>query len=149
MAQAIAPRAASYEIVCEGIAGVVRLSPDACAAYRDAIAGQDKLSVQLRTHLARYFREFCEHADCHKRLNPQQFKREDSLKDGYGGEVVVWAFKAPKWRLYGAIIPDASGRRCFVGTRVDADKKRDKADQALLRATAKDIGGLAELRGKK
>jgi hypothetical protein len=148
MAQTAAPRAADYETVCEGVAAAVRLAPDACAKYRQAIAGQDKLSVQRRAHLARYFREFCEHPDFHKRLNPQQFKREGSFKDGYGGEVVVWTFKAPKWRLYGANLTVA-GKRCFVGTRVDADKKRDKADQALLKTTAKDIGSLAELRGNK
>ena len=34
----------------------------------------------------------------------------------------------------------------FVGTRVDADKKQDKADHALLSATAKDIGALQEYR---
>jgi hypothetical protein len=148
MAQIEAPRARDYEIVHAGKAADVRLAPKACADYRQAIAGQDKLSVQRRTHLTRYFTEFCEHAEFHKRLNPQQFKREGSFKDGYGGEVVVWTFKAPKWRLYGANLTVA-GRRCFVGTRVDADKKQDKADQALLKATAKDIASLAELRGNK
>ncbi len=60
----------------------------------------------------------------------------------------IWTFKAPKWRLYGAIL-SVGGKRCFVGTRVDANKKQDKADQALLKATAKDIGELQELRKSK
>lgn len=141
MAQNPAPRAADYEVVWQGGAATVRLAPGACAAYRQAIDGQDKLSVQRRVHLARYFREFCEHSDFHRRLNHKQFKREGSYKDGKGGEVAVWTFKAPKWRVYGAILT-VDGKRCFVGTRVDADKKQDRADQTLLRATAKDIGGL-------
>jgi hypothetical protein len=147
MAQIVAPRAASYETVREGSAAAVRLAPAACAAYRQAIEGQDKLSVQRRTHLGRYFAEFCDHVQVHKRLNPQQFKREGSFKDGQGGEVAIWTFKAPKWRVYGAIMTVA-GKKCFVGTRVDADKKQDKADQSMLRAAAKDIGDLAEYRAK-
>jgi hypothetical protein len=146
MAHVTAPRASDYETVCEGVAAAVRLAPKVYAEYCQAIAGRDKLSVQRRAHPGRYFGAFCEHLDFHKRLNPQQFKREGSFKDGYGGEVVVWTFKAPKWRVYGAILTVA-GKRCFVGTRVDADKKRDKADQALLKATARDIGSLAEGRG--
>jgi hypothetical protein len=147
MAHSFAPRAIDYEIVCEGRAACVRLAPNACAKYRQAIDGQDKLSVQRRTHLARYFAEFCEHSDVRSRLNPKQFKREGTFKDGHR-EFSIWTFKAPKWRLYGAIL-QVAGKRCFVGTRVDPDKKQDKADQTLLRLTAKDIGGLAEMQGTK
>lgn len=147
MAQLAAPKASEYEIVHAGVSATVRLAPNACADYHQAIAGNDKVSMQRRTHLGRYFAEFCGHADFHKRLNPKQFRREGSFKDGFGGEVAVWTFKAPKWRLYGAILVVA-GQRCFVGTRVDADKKRDRADQDMLKATAKDIGGLAEWRAK-
>jgi hypothetical protein len=147
MAQA-APKAADYETVCEGDAAAVRLAPKAYAAYQKAIEKQDTLSVQRKTHLGRYFREFCDHVEFYIRLNPHQFKREDTLKDGQGGEVAVWAFKGPQWRVYGAILR-VNGKRCFVGTRVDAAKKRDKADQAMLKATAKDIGKLLEYQVKK
>jgi hypothetical protein len=149
MAPSLAPMATDYEVVCDGTAGAVRLAPSAHASFSQAIDGNDKLSMQRKTHLERYFGAFCEHIDYHKRLNPKQFKREGSFKDGRGGEVVVWTFKAPKWRLYGAILNNVAGKRCFVGTRVDADKKRDRADQGLLRATAKDIGDLVEQQGKK
>jgi len=98
--------------------------------------------------LQRYFGEFCEHREFYRRLNSEQFKREDGLKDGFGGLVAVWAFKAWKWRLYGSILP-VHGKSCFVGTRVDASKKRNKANQAILRATARDIGSLAEYLSKK
>lgn len=148
MAQPVAPRASDYEIVLEGDAGAVRLSPSAVARYRAAIAGQDALSVQRKVHLERYFRAFCERGDFHAQLNPKQFKKEGSFKDGNGTEVGVWVFKAWKLRVYGGILT-VSGKRCFVGTRVDPDKKRDRADQALLRATAKDIGRLVEARSKR
>jgi hypothetical protein len=147
MAQSNAPKAADYETVCDGDAAAIRLAPKACKAYRKAIEKTDKISLQRKTHLGRYFREFCDHMDFHTRLNPQQFKREDTLKDGVGGEVGIWTFKGPKWRVYGAILV-VNGKRCFVGTRVDSNKKQDKADQAMLRATAKDIGNLAEYRAK-
>lgn len=145
MAREVAPRAADYEVVMEGEAAAIRLAQKACAEYRQAIAENDRISVKRRTHLDRYFRAFCEHDDFYKRLNPEQFKREATLKDGRDGEVGIWAFKAPKMRIYGAIL-QVGGKRCFVGTRVDADKKQDKADHALLSATAKDIGALQEYR---
>lgn len=147
MAKVALPKAGDYEEVWNGPAASIRLAPKACRQYRQAIAGNDTLSVQRRTHLGRYFAEFCEHTEFKTRLNDHQFKREGSFKDGYGGEVSIWTFKARKWRLYGAILP-IGGRRCFVGTRVDASKKQDKADQDMLRQTAKDIGGLAEMRAK-
>lgn len=148
MAQLDAPRASDYEIVCEGSAGAVRLAPSAIAKYREAIAGQDVLSQRRKVQLGRYFGVFCERDDVHTQLNPLQFKKEGNFKDGNGAEVAVWAFKAWKWRVYGGILT-VSGKRCFVGTRVDPDKKKDKADQALLRATAKDIGRLFEARGRR
>jgi hypothetical protein len=147
MAKAQLPRASDYEVVWDGPAASVRLAPRACQKYRQAVADQDTLSVQRRTHLERYFTEFCGHPVVHKRLNDQQFKREGSFKDGYGGEISIWTFKARKWRVYGAILV-IGGKRCFVGTRVDSSKKQDKADQDMLRQTAKDIGGLLEVRAK-
>lgn len=141
MAKAYEPGAADYEVVWEGPAGAIRLAPRAFKKYRQAVAGRDTLSVQRKTHLERYFAEFCEHTEFNKRLNDQQFKREGAFKDGSGGEISIWTFKARKWRLYGAILT-VSGKRCFVGTRVDSAKKQDKADQGMLKQTAKDIGSL-------
>ncbi len=39
-------------------------------------------------------------------------------------------------------------RRCFVGVKVDPDKKNDQADRAILNAAAKIIGSLAEYASK-
>jgi hypothetical protein len=142
-----APRAADYEVVWDGPAAAIRLAPDPLAAYRLAIGGADEISTKRNAHLKRYFREFCDHREFYKRLNSEQFKREDTLKDGRGGVVPVWTFKAWKWRLYGSIIA-INGKPCFVGMRVDASKKQNKANQKLLKATAKDIGSLAEYRSR-
>src|ERR1044072_494585 len=119
MALGTAPRAADWGIVVEGQEAAVRLAPDALDGYPHVPRGTDELSTKRRTHLQRYFREFCEHREFYKRLNTEQFKREDSYKDGQGGSVAVWAFKAWKWRLYGSILA-VNGKTCFVGTRVDA-----------------------------
>ena len=83
MAREVAPRAADYEVVMEGEAAAIRLAQKACAEYRQAIAENDRISVKRRTHLDRYFRAFCEHDDFYKRLNPEQFKREATLKLAY------------------------------------------------------------------
>jgi hypothetical protein len=57
--------------------------------------------------------------------------------------VAVWTFKGWQWRLYGAILK-VMGRRCFVGVDVDPNKKKDRADQAKLKSSAKAIAELDE-----
>jgi len=77
------------------------------------------------------------------RLSDEKFKKEDDFSDGHHGTVAISAFKARQWRLYGAILT-VNGKRCFVGVRVDADKKRDNADQDIMKRAAKDVGDLSE-----
>jgi hypothetical protein len=45
--------------------------------------------------------------------------------------------------MYGAVLT-VEGEKCFVGVRVDPDKKKDRADRSLLEAAARDIGALPE-----
>lgn len=139
------PSAAQFEVVCVGGMGVVRLSPAAHADYAQAIHGNDKISLQRKTHLQRYFQEFC--ASLRPRLSEEKFKKEANFPDGSGGQVSIWAFKAWQWRLYGSIL-NVAGKRCFVGTRVDAAKKQNRADQGVLRSAASDIAGLKEYGAK-
>ena len=121
----------------------MRLCPIAMQEFVKVRDGTDQLSRQRLTHLRRSFREFC---DVHPhRLPPEKFKKEGDFPDGLGGTVAVFAFKAWQWRLYGAVL-NVAGRRCFVGMRVDPEKKQDRANQSLLRATATDIAGLHEHR---
>jgi hypothetical protein len=133
--------AAGYRVVCEGPVGKVRLAPPAWQEYRQVIEGEDRLSVQRATHLGRCFTEYC--ANVQPRLSPEKFKKEGNYPDGHGGTVAIWEFKAWQWRLYGATVRVA-GQRCFVGVRVDPSKKRNKADQAMLKSAALDIGNLIE-----
>ncbi len=135
------PSAVEFPVVRDGPYAAIRLSPDAHAQYQQLFETNNTLAVQRRRHLARYFERFCEIGP--ESLGPEKFKREDSLPDGRGGHVSVYTFKPFKWRLYGGILTVAR-KRCFVGTRVDPDKKQDKADQQLLRAVAKDIADLLE-----
>jgi hypothetical protein len=123
------------------------MAPAVKEVYDQAIAGKDKNSVQRRVHLQRSFKEFCENDEFWRRLSDEKFKREGKFPDGLGDDATIWVFKAWQWRLYGAIIR-VNGRRCFVAVRVDPSKKRDRADQALLKATAKAIGELPEYGAK-
>jgi hypothetical protein len=123
------------------------MSPAEKAAYDQAIANEDEISVRRRTHLKRYFSEFCENDDFHRRLNERQFKNEGKFSDGRGGKTTIWTFKAWQWRVYGAILT-VKERRCFVGVKVDPDKKQDRADRNILKATAKVIGSLIEYGSK-
>jgi hypothetical protein len=124
--------AAEFEVVCTGPVAEIRLSPTASAEYQRDTKGNDSVSTKRRVHLQRYFREVCDHNP--HRLSIEKFRKEDNFADGRGSEVAVWAF---------------AGRRCFVGVRVDAAKKQDKADQQLLKAAASDISRLREYRPEK
>lgn len=144
------PSALDYQVVCHGDAGDIRLAPETYVDYMQAIDGNDKISIQRRTQLSRYFREFCDHAHFFKRLSELKFKNEGNFAVGNSSQMTatVWAFKAWKWRLYGAIL-QVDARRCFVGVNVDPNKKKDKADPKMLRDTAHKIGALLEFGGQK
>ena len=94
-------KAASYPTIMVGSVGDIRMSPPEHLMYREAIEGNDEISVRRRTHLQRYFTQFCESDDYHRRLNDEQFKREGKFPDGRSGNAtnaVVWTFKAWQWR---------------------------------------------------
>jgi hypothetical protein len=139
--------ASAYYIACQGTVADVRMSPEAEAHYLEVIEGKDEISVKRKVQLARYFREFCENAHFSRRMSDQKFKNEGNFPDGHGTQVTVWTFKSWQWRLYGAILR-TGGKICFVGVKVDPAKKRDRADQQMLKATAKAIAALAEYRPK-
>jgi hypothetical protein len=111
--------------------------------YVQAIEGNDKLSVQRRIRLGRYFAEFSNNVDYFNRMGQDKFKKEGNFPDGSGGEVAVWEFKAFQFRLYGGIA-EVQERRCFVGVAIDPNKKRDRADQILLATAARRLGGFCE-----
>jgi hypothetical protein len=140
-------KAADFKIAFRGSNADIRMSDAEHAAYLEAIEGNDKLSVQRRTHLHRFFKEFCNSDDYHRRLNDKQFKREGNFSVGNraANHATIWVFKAWQWRLYGSVMR-VDGRRCFVGVRVDPNKKQDKADPKILRAAAELIGALEEFK---
>jgi hypothetical protein len=135
--------AISFGRVWIGAKADVRLSPDAEKQYREAIENKDELSTKRRTHLQRYFREFCDHDDYLRRLSDQKFKKEGNFSDGLGGTVAIYTIKAWQWRVYGTVMT-VGGRRCFVGVVVDPTKKQDRADRAKLTSAAKMIAQLSE-----
>lgn len=124
-----------------GSFGTVWLSSEAYDAYKSICVAKDELSVRRKTALDRYFLEFCQSKLA--RLNDKQFKKEETFSTASGKRVAVYAFKVWKWRLYGALL-HIEGVKAFVGVRVDADKKQDKADRALMSAAAQFISELDE-----
>lgn len=136
--------AVTLRVVCRGSVADLRMTEDVFGSYMQAIGGNDKISVQRRTRLRRYFAEFVDNRDYHARLGQDKFKKEGNFPAGHpGGEVAIWEFKAFQWRLYGGIA-EIESRRCFVGVAVDPDKKRDRADQELLRIAARRLGAYSE-----
>lgn len=138
--------ASEFALVCSGPAAEVRLSPIAMREFEKICAGTDKRSIQQKQHLLRYFGRFCEHEP--HGLPDEKFKKQDNLADGLGGQVAIWEFKTWQWRLYGAILT-VGGKKCFIGVKVDPDKKTDRADRALLEAAAREISKLSEYSNTK
>jgi hypothetical protein len=97
-------KAEDFELAWRGAKADVRMSLAEMALYNQAIVNEDEISAKRRTQLARYFTEFCENDDYHRRLNDKQFKNQGKFKDGLGGKATIWAFKAWQWRVYGAIM---------------------------------------------
>ncbi|MCY1642110.1 hypothetical protein [Methylorubrum sp. SL192] len=133
--------AAGFECLAEGKGGKILLAPKALAEWQALERGRNREDIKRRVKLRKHFDEMA--ANGPGRLNDEQFKREGSFPDGAGGAVSIWVFKVWQWRLYGAFVT-IEGAQCFVGVRVDPSKKRDRADQDLLKAVAKEIGGLVE-----
>jgi hypothetical protein len=135
-----AQSAEEFEVVCIGKFRDIRLSPKCAVVYWQVIEGNDDISVRRRTHLQRYFAEYCDQKVY--RLGDQKFKREGKFPDGNGTNAAIHTFKAWQFRLYGLEMTVA-GKRTFVGVEYDY-KKQNKADQNLLKEAAKAIGRLAE-----
>lgn len=140
-------KAEDFDVAWLGAKADIRMPAAELVEYKQAIANEDEISLKRRTQLKRFFTEFCENDDWHRRLNDKQFKNEGKFPDGKGGKVAIWTFKAWQWRVYGTMMT-IKGRRCFVGVRIDPNKKQDKADRQTLKVTAKIIGALAEYAGK-
>lgn len=128
-------------VVCEGPVAHVRLSQAAHNAYLAIQDGKSDQDVRRKTHLNRYFQEYCTRAN--HRLSAEKFKKEGNFPDGRGGKVAVFVFKVWQWRLYGAVMK-VSSKKCFIGMRVDSDKKKDKANRSILESAAIDIANLVE-----
>lgn len=121
--------------VARGHYGSVWLSESACEELQKLNARTDKLGIQEAKTIERHFRRFAELGP--SRLdNNKMFKSLGKHKDGTGGRVHLFEFKAFQWRLYG-VLRNFRGGRAFLGIEVDPDKKKDKADQALLARCAK------------
>lgn len=137
--------------VAKGPCGRVLLGPEAKDEYDLVQAGRDELSVKRRVTLKRFFERFCTDRS---QLNEDHLRRELSTSDGVGrgDQVVIWAFKAWKWRLYGAIFGDENGLPTFWGVVVDPDKKQNKADPKKLKRAGTEIGrtqAYAAYRGRR
>jgi hypothetical protein len=141
--KSVALIAGSLHIICHGSVADVRMTEDVLAEYMQAIDGKDQISLQRGARLRRYFGEFANYDDYHRRMTPEQFKKEGNFSTSIGVIVAIWEFKAHQLRIYGGIA-HVAGRRCFVGVAIDPDKKRNRADQQLLATAAKRLGRFVE-----
>lgn len=122
-------------LIVQGPYGSVWLLEAANREFEKLTARTDQNGRQAAKTIRRYFDRFAEHGP--SRLDSaKMFKPLGKFPDGTGSKVQLFEFKAFQWRLYG-VLRDFRGGRAFVGVEVDPDKKKDKADQALLQRCAK------------
>lgn len=133
--------AEELKVVFSGTERQILLVEKCAEDYLQAIEGNDQISVKRRIHLTRSFDRYCHTKD--HRLPEEKFKREGKFPDGNGTNVAVYVFKGWQYRIYGSEIV-VKGIQSFVGVKTDPSKKGRKADQELLKETAKIVGRLKE-----
>ena len=109
----------------------VGLMPDVYKVY----VGLDK---RWRSKLERHFRNFGIPGTT---MPKEHFNSEGRHPTGgkQSKEVQVCAFKAFQHRIYGVVV-GIKNVETFVGLKIVEDKKRDRADQELLKRIAQNIG---------
>jgi hypothetical protein len=93
----------------------------------------DETSRREAIQIGRYFSRFADSGP--KSLGDKMFKSLGKFRDGAGNEPQIWEFKAYQFRIYG-IIAEYRRKRAFLGTECDPSKKREKADQRILKSAA-------------
>lgn len=133
---------ASFQRVATGNMHDVYLSDGVLDEYeklRQRAERNEQNSVKAWKQLERYLLRFCEHG--HRNMPEDQFKSEGAFAVGDGKKIQIYAFKPWQWRLYGAL-REFNDRPCFLGTMVDPSKKNNKADRAILEASARAFIGM-------
>jgi len=95
------------------------------------------LDERWRKKLENHFRHF---GIGNARLPEEHFKSLGRFPIGKPGspQIQLFEFKAFQVRLYGTIV-NVSDAQTFVGTKLIDDKKRNRADQELLKRIATDF----------
>lgn len=135
-----------FGLACDGEYAQVRLCPELVEEMKRLKGSTDHDDIRTRKQLDRRFAVYC--GEQIPLLNQESFKKLGEFPDGVGGTCGVFEFKSYQWRMYGIVL-GLSGKRCFVGLRFDPKKKKNKADQELLKRVGKDAGVLSEYRSAK
>ncbi|WP_147412754.1 hypothetical protein [Rhizobium sp. AG855] len=110
----------------------VRLVGEALEEFDALEPKTDEKSVRKHRTVSRYFQRFADLGP--KSLDDRMFKSQSRMKSS-GTEVMIHEFKAHQFRIYG-VVCEYDGRRCFIGTACDPEKKQDKADPKKLQKAA-------------
>ncbi len=116
------------KLVMEGANKAVLADPRIFKALRELAKYDKRRWGELEKMMSRY----C----AGHPLTDEQWNSEGRHRTGTGKEIGLHAFKPWQFRLYG-FERDVGGKRCFVATGVDPDKKTNRADQEILRSAAK------------
>lgn len=113
--------------VCEGAKFTIWVTHAVAKALR-------KVPAKERARLLAWMQRFAN--DGFEYLDTEKLKHEGKFPvgDRSGTSVAIYAFKAWQVRVCGGVIGGD-----FIGTEIDASKKRDKADRDLLERSAKKL----------
>ena len=89
MVRALQPSVANFAVTFKGPAATVRLGPHAAEEYRAIQSGNDKNSVQRRTHIQRYFTAFCTEANYRRICQKKSSRKREISRTGMAG---LWRF---------------------------------------------------------
>jgi hypothetical protein len=120
-----------------GMACDILLTGEALTIFQEVNSSREPLRVKQAAQMRKRFEAIADIGP--SKLPDTQFKKEGTFPCGAkdGSKATVFTIKAWQFRIYG-ILTNWKGRRAFIGFRADRDKKQNKADRSLLKATAKD-----------
>jgi len=121
----------------DGPKGAVKLTTDVA----DAFEGVD---ARGRARILRTMSYFCDIGST--KLQKEVYRFEERINVGSGNRrkrIPIYAFKGSQVRIYGSV-RSINKKRTFVGTEIDASKKQNKANRALLKKAAEKFEALEE-----
>lgn len=122
-----------HKCIARGDYADVWLFGEALEEYEALTKRTDRTSIQEAAQMARRFERFASHGP--RGLSDEMFKALDPRIKVKGNEILIQEFKAYQFRIYG-VVGQRNGKRSYLGTACDPQKKKNKADPQKMKKAA-------------